>query len=233
MSINKTCDLNSCYLCRLCLKDWLPAIGAHRKNFTFKKGQSIFKEGDPVTGIFFIYEGSVKVYKKWGNDKDLIIRFGKSGDVLGHLGLGRQATYPVSTTALENTTVCYISLDFFESTLRVNHELTYKLLLFFADELQQSERRMRDLVHMSVKGRIARALLMLQEQFGVGVDGFLNIELSRQDLSSFAGVVYETLFRVLNEFIKSSLISSQGKSLAIINRSGLEALTREGAEAGN
>ena len=39
------CDLKSCLLCRLCLKDWLPAIAVHKKNIFIKKGQPIFREG--------------------------------------------------------------------------------------------------------------------------------------------------------------------------------------------
>jgi len=223
----KTCDLKSCYLCQLSLKNWLPAIEVHRKNLSFKKGQTIFKAGDAVTGIYFIYSGTVKVYQNWDAGKDLIIRFGQKGDILGQLGLGKQSVYPVSATALEATTVCYISLDFFESTLMVNHQLTYNLLLFFADELQRSERRMRDLVHMSVKGRIARALLFLKQQFGVSSDGYLDMELSRQDLSSFSGVVYETLFKVLNEFVQSNYIALNGKRIAVVNDTSLELLTHE------
>lgn len=213
-------------MCQHCLKDWLPAVATHRKNVSVKKGQSIFREGDPVTGIYFIYQGSVKVHKKWDTEKELIVRFGKKGDVLGHLGLGKQSTYPVSATALENSTVCYISLDFLESTLMVNHQLTYNLLLFFANELQQSEQRMRDLAHMPVKGRIARALLTLKEQFGTKENNFLNIEISRQELASFAGVVYETLFKVMNEFAMQRLITSEGRNVSIINEPGLTRITQ-------
>src|SRR5882762_8727365 len=54
-------------------------------------------------------------------------------------------------------------------------------------ELQESERKMRNLAHMQVKGRIARALMELREKFGLTQEGFIDIALSRQDLASFAG----------------------------------------------
>lgn len=100
------------------MQDWLPAIDIHRKNFEVKKGQTIFSEGDPVTGIYFIYNGTVKVHKKWDKEKELIIRFAKQGDILGHLGLGNDSFYPVSTTALEPVTVCYLDLAFFVNDLK-------------------------------------------------------------------------------------------------------------------
>ncbi|AFD07864.1 cAMP-binding protein [Solitalea canadensis DSM 3403] len=215
------CDLKTCFLCTKSLQDWLPAIDIHRKNFEVKKGQTIFSEGDPVTGIYFIYNGTVKVHKKWDKEKELIIRFAKQGDILGHLGLGNDSFYPVSTTALEPVTVCYLDLAFFETTLKVNNGFTYDLMRFFANELQESEKRMRNLVHMSVKARIAQSLITLKNQFGVNKDNTLNIEISRQDLASFSGSSYETLFKVMNEFTQQQLVNAAGREITIIDEASL------------
>ncbi len=73
------CDLATCFLCRLCIKEWLPAIDAQRKNFYFKKGELLFREGDEVPGMYFIYSGTVKVHKQWGKEKELIVRFARKG----------------------------------------------------------------------------------------------------------------------------------------------------------
>jgi CRP/FNR family transcriptional regulator len=221
------CDLNTCFMCRNSLKDWLPAIGANRENFVLKKGQQLFKEGDDVTGIYFVYQGIVKVHKQWDNEKDLILRFAKAGDIVGHLGFGDTSTYPISATAIEPAIVCYVKMDFFESSLNVNHQLTYKLLKFFANELQESEKRMRNLAHMPVKERIAQALLSLRKQFGLNADGFVDIELTRQDISSYASVVYETFFKVTQDFIQNKLIELNGKSLKLLNEDALKEITLE------
>ncbi|MEO6851766.1 MAG: Crp/Fnr family transcriptional regulator, partial [Mucilaginibacter sp.] len=109
---------------------------SNKKNFKVKKGEVIFNEGDAVTGIYFVYSGNVKVYKKWDDDKELILRFAKEGAILGHRGLGKNQRYPISAAALEPAVVCYMDMDFFEATLKVNTDFTYQLLMFFADELQ-------------------------------------------------------------------------------------------------
>lgn len=221
------CDLKSCFLCKLCLKEWLPAVASARKNFSVKKGDVIFKEGDPVKGVYFVYSGIVKVHKKWGGDKELIIRFVKNGAILGHRGLGSNLEYPVTATALEAGTVCFFDLDFFTSTLKVNHDLTYQLLMFYADELQVSERKMRNLAHMPVKGRIGQALINLSKQFGYTANGFIDIELSRQDLASYIGATYETLFRVINELILDGTIAISGKQIKILNSEKVLQLTQD------
>ena len=224
----KGCDLKSCAFCRGCQKEWLHAIDLNRKTLSYKKGEIIFKEGEKVDGMYFVFSGTVKVHKKWGEDKELILRFAKKGDIFGHRGLGNDTEIsPISATALENVTACFISLDFFISSLKVNHDYTLQLLLFFADELKESEKNMRNLAHMSVKGRVANALIKLKEKFGLTESGIIDMNISRQDIASFAGTTYETVFRVMNEFYETNLLESDGKNITIKNLEGLIKLTED------
>ena len=103
----------------------------------------------------------------------------------------------------------------------------HQLLLFFADELQESERKMRDLAHMQVKGRIAQSLLALQEKFGVTTEGFIDISLSRQDLAFFAGTTYETVFRIMNEFASDQLVALDARNITILDAEKLAVYTKE------
>lgn len=221
------CDLQTCMLCRLCVKEWIPAVGAHRKNILLKKGQVIFNEGDPVTGIYFIFSGQVKVHKRWGGEKELIVRFARKGDIVGHRGVGSKMIYPVSATALEPVTVCFIDLEFFQSTLTLNNNFLQELLLFYANELQESEENMRNLVHMPVRGRIAHALLKLRDKFGFNEEGFIEMTLSRQDLASYTGTTYETAFRIMSELIQENVIAISGKSMAVLNTDRLMQLEKD------
>ena len=227
---NTPCNLQDCLLCTMCLPDWVPAVGIHKKNFLVRKGQQAFTEGTPVTGIYFVYSGILKIHKKWGAQKELIIRFAKKGDIAGHLGLGRKTQYPVSATALEDTMVCYLSMDFFETTLRVNTDLTYTLMRFLADELQESHRGMRNLAHMSVRARVAQALLSLQDQFGRRDDGSIGITVSRQDLASFAGTTYETLFKILNELTVGGSVRLDGKNIFLLAEEKLGAIIQQDSQ---
>jgi CRP-like cAMP-binding protein len=214
------CDLQSCSFCTQCLKEWLPAVDANRRTFRINKGELIFKEGEKVTGIYFIYTGSVKVHKKW-EDKELIVRFADKGDIVGHRGLGNDNDFPVSATALEPSAICFIPLDFFMTSLKVNHDYLFHLMMFFAEELKVSERRMRNLAHMQVKGRVAQALLNLQSKFGVNKEGFINLILTKQDLASYTGATYETVFRILNDLSNEKLIKLSGKSIGILHQKNL------------
>lgn len=203
------------------MPEWISALAVKKRNFEVKKGELLFTEGNTVNGIYFVYEGNFKVHKRWDKEKELIIRFAKSGDIVGHMGLGEQLLYPVSATALEPSVVCFLDISFFETTLKVNTDLTYELMKFYATELQNSHRRMRDLAHMSVKARIAQSFISLGQQFGIDENGIIGVEMSRQDLSSFAGTTYETLFKVLNEFAKLNILTVTGRKIEVLNETEL------------
>lgn len=212
------CDGKTCMLCQWAVKEWKPAIELQHKNYLLKKGELLFREGEPVDGIYFVYDGLVKVHKHWGDDKELIVRFARKGDIVGHRGLGtKQAVYPVSATAMGPTQVCFVDMAFFTASLKVNQSFLYELLLFFADELQTAEKQMRNLAHMPVKARLANAFLLLENQFGYNKEGFIDIELNKQDLAYYIGATYETTFRVLNELIEDRLIAVAGKYYTILN----------------
>jgi CRP-like cAMP-binding protein len=221
------CDLKSCFLCKNSLKEWAPALEANVSTLQFGKNEIIFNENEPVKGVYFINKGTVKVHKQWGDTKELIIRFAKDGDIVGHRGLGTSLTYPISATTLTPATICFINLDFFYATIKINQELLFKLMLFFADELQESERRMRYLAHMPVKGRAAQTILSLKNKFGTDKESFIDITISKQDIASYVGATYETVFKVLNEFEESKLIEIKGKRISLLKSNELKSIASQ------
>lgn len=217
-----SCNLDSCFLCTHCIPDWKEVIAIRKKTLHYKKGALIFREGNPVEGIYFLIEGAVKVHQQWGEQRELIIRFAKAGDVLGHRGLGGQPVYPISATCLEDATACYIPNSFLETTLQTNPVFTYRLLQLYASELQKAEKRMRDLALMEVRGRIALALLDIVNLFGTDKEKYINLSITRQDIASYAGTTYETVFKFFTDLLANKIIAASGKRIRILNRAALE-----------
>jgi len=204
------------------MPQWLPAVASNRENYVYEKNELLFKEDDPVQGIYYVHSGIVKVHKHWGEDKELIVRFAGKGDIVGHRGLGTELVFPVSATALETSVICFLPVDFFKASLAVNHDYLYRLTMFFADELKESEKKMRDIAHMSVKGRIANAILTLKQKFGATSEGQLGITISRQDFASYNGATYETVFRMMNEMVEEKAIKIDGKNIAVLSEDKLQ-----------
>jgi CRP-like cAMP-binding protein len=219
-------------------------IALKKRTLSIKKGKMLFRKGDPVEGIFFLYSGVVKIHAPWADGREMIFRLARSGEIAGHRGLGGMAPreaeaakgaggvreaegaqagfgstvalYPISATALEDTTACFISNEFLETSLKANPSLSYALMHFYATELQKAEKRMRDLTHMEVKGRIANALLDIEETFGRDAEGRIAMLLTRQDIAAYAGTTYETVFKFFNELTADGVISTEGKEITML-----------------
>jgi len=215
MTSNDPCDTGHCFLCRNCLPEWKGAIAAARQVLHYKKGQMIFREGMEVRGIYFIIKGGVKVHQSWAKDKEIVLRFSTAGDVLGHRGQGGSATYPVSATALEQTSVCFISAGFLETTIKTNPSFLFAMMQLYATELQKADWRMRSLALTPVKGRVAEALLTIREIFGSDDEGYVRIPITRLDIACYAGTTYEAVFRLMTEWIAEGLVSTSGKYIRI------------------
>ena len=220
----RPCNLKSCFLCRNTIPEWKDIIASSKKTLFFRKGKKIFSEGDAIKGIFFLYEGSAKVHMQWGEVKELIVNFSVAGEVLGFRGVMGDHLYPISATAMEDVKVCFIPSEFLETTLKTNPSFTYKLMQVFAGELQKTEKRMRELVQLDVKSRIALALLQISEIFGTDADQYIAVPIMRQDIASYAGTTYETVFKLMTELIAKNIISTSGKSIKINDRAALEDL---------
>ncbi|MEO5682452.1 MAG: Crp/Fnr family transcriptional regulator [Chitinophagaceae bacterium] len=214
---NESCNVSSCFLCSHCTPEWRDLIAVKKTTLRFKKGEQLFKEGEKVTGIYLLYSGAVKVHKHWTDQKELILRFTKAGNMLGHRGLATGDVYPVSATALEDSTACFITSSFLETTLKADHAFTYRLMQLYAAELQKAEMRMRNLALMDVNGRIAEALLELLTVYGTNKSKYISVTVTRQDIAAYAGTTYETVFKMLRTLIASKTISVTGKSIRINN----------------
>lgn len=213
------CDLNACFFCQGCPKEWLALTRLKKQTFLFKKNERFLTEGEAVSGMYFVLSGAVKVHRQWG-EKELIIRFATKGNVLGIRGFG-DAVYHISATALEETMACFISEDHIRASLQIHPVLSYQLMQFYAMELSNAEIRMSNMAHRDVKGRIAETLLTLQDAFGEDQDHFLHLAISRQDIAAYAGTTYETVFKVFTEWITSGWIRTDGKRIQLRNKKNI------------
>jgi CRP-like cAMP-binding protein len=69
----------------------------------------------------------------------------------------------------------------------------------------------------SVKQRLSEALLYIHEHFGTDDKGYLNVLMSREDYANIVGTATESAIRILSQFKKDGLISTDGKHIKIEN----------------
>ncbi len=198
----------------------------HRKEIRCKKGQQFIMEGAPVTGLFFLLKGTVKVLRTGLHGKEQIVRFAKEGEIIGHRGFGTEESYPIGAIALEDSLLCYFSKDILQEVLHTDPTFTYGLMLFYANELNKSEVKVKSLSQMTVRERIIDTLLYVNRKFGQN-NGFIALVLSRREYADYAGTTEEQVIRVLSALKKEHLITTKGKRIGIVH---LDLLKKEISE---
>ncbi|GAB1855938.1 Crp/Fnr family transcriptional regulator [Flavobacteriaceae bacterium MHTCC 0001] len=212
----------SCVICQNenCInnKDILDAANAseeiQKSTIKCKKGQQFIMEGAPVNGLFFIKKGTVKVFRTGINGREQIVRFAKEGEIVGHRGFGTDEYYSIGAIALSDAVLCYYSKEDFKNNLLKNPDLSYKMMLFYANELNTSENKVKSISQMTVRERVIDSLLYIHRKFG-NLNGFLNLPLSRREYADYAGTTEEQVIRVFSTLKKEKLIAAQGKKIGI------------------
>ncbi len=222
----ENCTHYKCFINKYCSAEWKPLITHYKTSKDYPAGSIIFKEGDPVLGIFQIYTGKIKVVNSYNGDKERIIRLAKSEELLGHRELGGKMIYRVTAIALEDSQVTFIPIDIFYSVVKSNSELSFQLLMYYADEFKATEKRMKMMTTMSAREKVTVAIMTIVEAFGFDDEdkNLLSFTPSRKDIASIAGVTYETVIRVLSNLEKSNIIVQHGKAIRVLDFDYLKSL---------
>ena len=186
-----------------------------------KKGQQFIIEGAPVNGLFFILNGTVKVFRTGINGREQIVRFAKEGEIIGHRGFGTEEYYSIGAIALQDAVLCYFSKDDLQEALLENPKFSYDMMLFYAKELNRSESKVKSISQMTVRERVIDTLLYINRKFG-DLRGYLNLPLSRKEYADYAGTTEEQVIRIFSALKKEGLIIAQGKKIGITNIQNLK-----------
>ena len=176
--------------------------------------------------LYFIYKGKVKTVKTGINGKEQIVRFTTNGDTIGFRGFGTSKRYFIGAYALEDTVLCNFSNDDMLQILREVPELTFDMMLFYAEELHKSENNIRKLAQMNVRERVIDTLLYIHRKFGQN-NTVIGIDLSRKEIADFAGTTEEQVIRVLSSLKKETLIHTVAKRIGLTSIEKLKSEIQE------
>jgi CRP/FNR family transcriptional regulator, anaerobic regulatory protein len=217
----ESCHNSNCLIKQHLHIERLREIALLKTSFSCKKGQQFMFEGAPTQGLYFIYDGKVKVLKTGIYGKEHIVRLTKNGDTIGFRGFGTGNRYLIAATAIEDTALCNFSNEIMNEILKTIPEFTYNLMLFYAQELNKSEENVKKIAQMNVRERVVDSLIYLHKKFGEK-GGLIDIQLSRKEIADFAGTNDEQVTRVFSSLKSEGVIKIIGKKVGILNLNKLK-----------
>lgn len=203
-------------------KEELLRISGCKTSKIIKKGDVIFEEGDTINGVFCVKDGVCKLSKLSANGKDQIVKLVVKGDLLGQRSLISDESANLTAIALNDMEVCFIPKSEIMYDLQKNSNFSLDVLQQMAQDLKESDNVIVNMAQKSVKQRLAETLLYLFNHFGIDNNGFLSVVLSREDFANIVGTATESAIRILSQFKKEGLISTEGKQIKIENIEGLK-----------
>ncbi|MHB8259245.1 MAG: Crp/Fnr family transcriptional regulator [Bacteroidia bacterium] len=217
----QSCQNSICFI-KACLPKWILLISEAKTVISYKKDEHIFTTGDSIAGIFFIKNGKVKVTTNGWHGKEQIVRLAANGHILGHRGYGSE-TYPISALALDESRICLVDNNTLNEAFMNNPRFTYRLMMFYSQELRGIEARIKTIAQMTVAEKVISALLYLKQVFGYDETGenVLNIAFSRADMAALAGISKEQVVRCLSDFEKEKWIAKKKIKIRIMEEEKL------------
>ena len=192
---------------------------AHRKIYKTKK--TIIHEGDLSSSLYYIIEGSVSVITESDSGDEIILAQLNQGDFFGEAGLfeledddeGKRTARVISRS---ECTIAEISYTQFKQIVNEDPAVMFLLTGQIFHRLKKTSQKVRDLIFLDVKGRIAHCLLELSAEPDAMThpDG-MQIKITRQDLAKMVGCSREMAGRVLKELEEEDLISAHGKTIVV------------------
>lgn len=190
----------------------------------YKKKGTIFMEGQPGVGVYFVYSGQVKIFKVSEDGREQILHFRKAGDIFGEVVLFDGGAYPASAEALVDSQVGVIRNQDLENLLMKHPSMAVKLLKLMAKKLRRAQMKVHEITTQDTLRRVIRKLMRLARVYGEKTEQGvkINLELNRQDLASYVGTTRETVTRILSDLKKSGAIELDAKSITIIDSGKLK-----------
>lgn len=185
---------------------------------TVPAGAILLREEDPVSQVFVICKGQVKLSCISKEGKTLNCKIAARGDLIGLVGVISNSPSEFTAETLSPTEVKVIPSKDFLAFVRNHPEATMNALSALAAEYKSAHTGTRRLaLSGTVAGRVAGLFLDWGHTASDGHgDMRFVMALTHDDLAEFTCSTRETISRTLGQFQKDSLIQIRGANVHIL-----------------
>ncbi|MEN8142099.1 MAG: Crp/Fnr family transcriptional regulator [Thermodesulfobacteriota bacterium] len=187
----------------------------------FKKGTTIFAEGDEGIGFYILVSGQIKIYKLSMEGKEQILHIFGPGEPFAEAAVFTGRAFPAYADTMQDSRTFFIPRQAFVSLIKENPSLAMNMLGALSLRLKKFAGMIEALSLKEVPGRLASHLLLLSGQHD---DDEFPLNISKTQLASLLGTIPETLSRIFKKLNSNGYIESKGSQVRIIDRDGLEDL---------
>jgi CRP/FNR family cyclic AMP-dependent transcriptional regulator len=204
--------------------DAVTTLTRQLKPVNFRRGHTVFVEGQPGDLMYIIVDGKVKIGRRTVDGRENLLAVLGPSDVFGELSVFDSGPRTSTVTAVTAVTALSMDRDALRTWMTAHPEIGEQLLRVLARRLRDTNDNLADLIFTDVPGRVAKLLLALAQRFGVpdGADAIrVAHDLTQEELAQLVGASRETVNKALAEFVERGWIRLQGKCVVVLDRARL------------
>jgi CRP-like cAMP-binding protein len=184
----------------------------------YRKGQPIFREGQPCPGVYVVGSGLVRVFKTGPQGKEHVLHMVGPGQTFAEVAAVGGFDLPASAEAVAATTCALLPMDRFKRALEEDHGLCLGMLHGLTLWVRHLVGLMEDVVLRDAAGRLARYLLDSE----VDSTGLVELPTLKRHLASHLNLTSETFSRTIRRLVEAGLIAEpDGSHVRLVDRAGL------------
>lgn len=177
-----------------------------------KRKTTIVSPHMPQKRLYLVKSGMVRLYRILKSGKELTVDILGEGNIFGEIELFTTWSDGLYAEAMEDSIICSIGKEEFESIVKSHPELGLKMIEIVSSRLKEVEEMLELIAYGSVRKRLLYLLYKLSQKFGRALDSDqgwvqLEVKLTHQELASTAGSIRETVTEQLKSFVSEGLIS--------------------------
>ncbi|MBD2493392.1 Crp/Fnr family transcriptional regulator [Nostoc sp. FACHB-280] len=178
---------------------------------TYKKGETLFWEGDEGTGFFIVKSGRIKVFKQANAGKEQILHIFGAEEHFAEVPALDGGNFPASAAAIENSEVVFIPRKAFLLVLQQHPTLAIAMLSTFAKHLRRLTFLVDSLSFQEVPERLKNYLFTLSDRNGNA--DIVELDLPKAQLAALLGTIPETLSRAFYKLSQEGIIEMNGAKI--------------------
>lgn len=192
-----------------------------------ERGKVFFSPEDSPGTIWLLKEGRVRLYRRTPEGKQLTTAVLDRGAVFGESSLIGQSHAGVYAEADEECLLCVMPAGHLEQLIAELPRVGLNLLKYVGQRLQRTTELAEEVAFWSVRRRLARTILELDERYGhptMGGGRIVNRAFTQADIAEMCGSTRETIAELMSALKKQEVIGTRRRRIVILDRDALQAL---------
>jgi CRP/FNR family transcriptional regulator len=189
----------------------------------FERGETLFFEGDPCSGLHILHKGCIKLFRISPQGRQYIVRVLQEGDTFNEVAVFDGGSNPVNAEAIETSQVWVVEPGFVRKMVSTNPDFAQKVIYNLGQNLRMLVHAASEMAFYQVTHRLARLISQLPSD---EPGGEWTSRLTQEQLAARLGTVREVVARSLRELERSGAIRTGNRRITIADSSLLEQWTQ-------